>query len=619
MTFERVLDRARRLGDRGCLVLLVVTWALGILIVSPVGDFPAIDDWAYAWTVKQLVETGDYQLSDWTATNLLPQALWGALFAQIFGFSFTTLRASTLLLGLIGVLATFGLFRQIGASVLRALLGAVLVSFNPIFFLLANTFNSDVPSYALFVSALYFMARGFGEDSFRLRALGVAVGCVGVLNRQSSIVLLVGYGCARLADKGLRPRILLRAALPVAAGVSTHLAYTAWLATSGRKPLLHGHQLQALTAAIGDGPLTVLSNFSANTLTLLPYLGLLLLPLLLLRVFIEKRTRQTLFSPALAAAASGALVGLLAVIRGLHMPLSGNILNYLGTGPLTIPGNYSALGESAKQFFAVGWRAATVAAAAGAALLALQCVRTVARVLPSGGTGKRRPLVVLLSSIATLHFLAIASLPPSFLFDRYLLPLLPLTIGLVLFETDPPERRVTFALRAEGRADRFFYPLAAASLLSVVFFAVAGTRDFMSANRCRWSLLEELRASHAAGPEIVDGGFEHRGWHFAQRIETCNPAFDRGATKGRGAWSDFTCLWNDTRAPRAGEHSFSFVIREGFDAVDECSYRRLLPWMRSTVYVLRPAGALMAPSTAAAAASPDASAVPVEATAGYVR
>src|SRR5689334_10088256 len=84
-------------ADLTNICLITILWVFMVILVNPIGDFPLNDDWAYGWTVKTLLETGSFVLSDWTAANLLPQALWGILFCLPFGFSFTALRFSTLI------------------------------------------------------------------------------------------------------------------------------------------------------------------------------------------------------------------------------------------------------------------------------------------------------------------------------------------------------------------------------------------------------------------------------------------------------------------------------------------------------------------------------------------
>jgi|SRR5215831_12123775 len=35
---------------------ITVIWAVMVILVNPIGDFPLNDDWAYGWSVKTLVE-----------------------------------------------------------------------------------------------------------------------------------------------------------------------------------------------------------------------------------------------------------------------------------------------------------------------------------------------------------------------------------------------------------------------------------------------------------------------------------------------------------------------------------------------------------------------------------
>ena len=67
--------------DAACLIALTALWILTALLVNPLGDFPLNDDWAYAWSVRQLLERGEFLISDWAAANLLTQVMWGALFS----------------------------------------------------------------------------------------------------------------------------------------------------------------------------------------------------------------------------------------------------------------------------------------------------------------------------------------------------------------------------------------------------------------------------------------------------------------------------------------------------------------------------------------------------------
>lgn len=87
-----------------------------IVFINPIREMALSDDWAYARTVQHLLETGVYQLDQWLSANMPFQAFWGAGFSRVLGFSFSTLRLSTLALTGLGLLACYGLVRAHGFS-----------------------------------------------------------------------------------------------------------------------------------------------------------------------------------------------------------------------------------------------------------------------------------------------------------------------------------------------------------------------------------------------------------------------------------------------------------------------------------------------------------------------
>ena len=165
-------------------VLLGLIWTFMVIVVNPLGNFPLNDDWAYGYSVRALVENAQIRFSDWTATNLFGQVLWGALFCLPFGFSFTALRFSTAVLGFVGVLATYGILRELKTSRATAAIGALTLAFCPIYFALSLTFMNDVPFAAFAISSLYFFLRGLRLDSSLTIAVGLVLAGVAILTRQ---------------------------------------------------------------------------------------------------------------------------------------------------------------------------------------------------------------------------------------------------------------------------------------------------------------------------------------------------------------------------------------------------------------------------------------------------
>ena len=90
------------------LALLTAIWLLAILLINPMGEFPLNDDFSYARSTLNLSEGGILRYDPWLSMTLLAQVLWGTAFCKLFGFSFTVLRCSTLVLGWVGLVHLHG-------------------------------------------------------------------------------------------------------------------------------------------------------------------------------------------------------------------------------------------------------------------------------------------------------------------------------------------------------------------------------------------------------------------------------------------------------------------------------------------------------------------------------
>jgi hypothetical protein len=114
--------------------LFFLIWLAAIFIVQPLGNFPLNDDWSFGQAVKHLLENHDFRPTGWTAMPLLTNVLWGGLFCLPAGFSFTALRFSTLVAALLGMFGIYSLLKLSRPPEWLALMAALLLGFNPIFF-----------------------------------------------------------------------------------------------------------------------------------------------------------------------------------------------------------------------------------------------------------------------------------------------------------------------------------------------------------------------------------------------------------------------------------------------------------------------------------------------------
>jgi hypothetical protein len=85
--------------------------------------------------------------------------------------------------------------------------------------------------------------------------------------------------------------------------------------------------------------------------------------------------------------------------------------------------------------------------------------------------------------------------------------------------------------------------------------------------------------------ERIFGGFEFNGWHFGQRLDTCNAAAARRS--GPIGPDAFDCLWGSDRSGSRYEYRTAFTQAPGYDIAETFSFRRWLPWSIQPLYVLR--------------------------------
>src|SRR5687767_8753152 len=164
--------------------IITLLWLLPAAFLGHHGGFPLNDDWAYTYSVKHFLEHGRLWRTDWTYIPLITHTLIGAAFSKVFGFSFETLRLSTLFMGWLGLVGAYTLCRAAGATVLLAAFATFVVAFNPIYLNLSYTFMTDVPFVALTVWSVALFLIGMQRWSYTLMAAGVGLGIAATLSRQ---------------------------------------------------------------------------------------------------------------------------------------------------------------------------------------------------------------------------------------------------------------------------------------------------------------------------------------------------------------------------------------------------------------------------------------------------
>ncbi len=472
--------------DAHVVAALSVLWLVASVLVFSGGDFTLNDDWAYAEMVRRFLETGQMRPTSWTFTPTISHVWVGALFCKVFGFSHGALRMSTLFMGWLELLFVFGAFRLLQAGRAIAAFAALVVAFNPVGYNLAHTFMTDVPFTAWCALALLGLA--WYERSRRWAALGLALAAVilAASSRQPGIVifgavgLTVGIGWLKSPKWALIALVGL--ALCAAAGLVVILALPAQhlpvfinvLTRSLQKPNWHFF-------------------FIRNLLRTVVYTGIFLIPALPL-LLSWKTWRERI---VLVGAGVFAMFCLFAGAKlNLPPPFGPNVLHQGGLGPPML--HAAALRPSWPS--GIWWSISGV----GAATFALAIVALGEKQFRRPWQELRQDRVLWLPLTVFLAYIAPLSIRGGW-FDRYLVPMLPFVLVLVLLRSvvhfEPRRLWASFALVG-----------------AFGLFTLAGTRDYLNHQLVREELIAVAKGQGATDSEI-EAGFEFAGWNKYDDID----------------------------------------------------------------------------------------------------
>lgn len=533
--------------------LLGLAFLLSAAFVGVDGDFPLNDDFAYAYSTRTYLETGRFERLAWTYTPIVSHVALGVLASKLLGFSFVSLRLSTLLMGLLGVLGTYALCRKLSVSRPRSALAAACLAWNPIYFSLSFTFMTDVPFTALIVwgqvCALHYLEQR--RTGWLLATL--ALGAAATLSRQTGLALFAAVAISALV--GLPPARRWQFARFLIAFALGLLLVDAVLEAT----LTSQHYFTLRRAVVRE--------FSAyapafNAISVATYLGGFLAPCVLLQC-----ARRLPFGPErplglLAWVAVVVAFGLYGIKRlELGLPPGRNVIMNVGIGPRGMHGQALLPHTSALSWWIVSGLClasfalfvAWLAQGAWARLAAVQAQATASAPLLSQH---------LLPLSFAIIFLA-PHLPRLPLFDRYLIVLVPGLLAVllslpVISPAGPPRGRTPWLLGA------------GLSAVGLFGFAVLATHDYMTHERARWALIRWLEARGVTSMEL-DGGFEY----LALRNYTPDPV-------GKLSKATDKYWLNDDRYLVTFHPSLS-----GYTTLVSRNYPRFLPPGCETLYVLR--------------------------------
>lgn len=330
-------DKVRRTKDSHLAFLLVCVAFLAIAAgISLTGEFPINDDYIYTWSVRHLLETGQFKIPGTVASSIFPIYSGAGICALAGGFSFGLLRVLSFIFGLAGGVGLYLAVRETGLRNRDAAIFSAAYLLNPLFVNVNFGFMTDVPALALNNWFLYFglriaKARAARLDWSALCGAFVVVS-LAVASRQTILALLPAaliLACrpglmpvARVAivtTLAIWPVLFYKMLEPIVLGACDFLA-----SYNGYKEFFANTLLSLVKTPVAG--FTVLLEQAAKVLS---YIGLFCLPIsapMVLSALFVRKSALKFWLPAFAVV--GAFIafpvsGLVA--KHCLMPMSANL------------------------------------------------------------------------------------------------------------------------------------------------------------------------------------------------------------------------------------------------------------------------------------------------------
>jgi hypothetical protein len=475
------------------------------LITRPYASMSVCDDGPYILMARTLATTGHVVYNGWAAPMLGWQLYLGAAFIKIFGFSFTAVRGSTVL---VAMALAFLLQRTLvlaGITERNATLGTLAFVLSPLYLMLSVTYMTDIFGLFAILLCLYGCLRALqATTSNSPPSTTIAWLCFAVItnalcgtSRQIAWLGILILLPSTLWLLRAQRRVIIAGTALTLAGVLFILACMHWLK---HQPYVIPEHVLPTTFPLG------------HTLAQLLYLFLdapfLLLPLF--AVFLPTLRKSP---PRRLAALCATFLGYLFLalypshLRG-NIPLEPTLFN---GNWVSVHGIYEGVvslsdwHSTPPLFLHTGVRILLTIASLGG-LLGLLVSVTQPRNAPHRNAPHRnaqppsrtpswKQLATLLLPITLVYILLLLPRATGLLFDRYLLPLLVFAVlCLVRFYQERVQPQL---------------PLASVFLVAIMaIYGIAVTHNMFSLDRARIALAAELR-SNGVPDTSVDYGWEY--------------------------------------------------------------------------------------------------------------
>lgn len=545
-------------------VYLIIIWLFCILLVNPIGDFPLNDDWAYGLNAYALATENQFSFSAWSEVlTLIAHTLWGTLFCKIFGFSFTVLRCSTLVLGGVGILATYHFLHEGGMVKKHAFYATLLVLFNPFFFCLSFTYMTDVNFFSFFVLSAYFFQKTLSKPQHTYLILGTFFSIIATLIRQPGILVPLIFLITYISKNKNSLTTVIQGVTPF---IATYFSLTFFIFWKKDQYGLSDNFGDAndLLQNLMSGK--VFDAFQNMTTGIFIYWGLFLLPILIISFYIfwKKTPLKTnlsfLFFTLLFSAYFWKNWA-----HGFH----GNVFYNLGIGMRALP-NYPE--PYHPHLSSMAWDTLKLTGfIGGVIILFFLLVFAVKSILflrlhffskqktHVHSQKENEPWKIIFSGGLFVGYFVLLLFNHNF-FGRYYFTILPFLI-LIIDSINTESHLIKIPKWISIPALIYSFVL--------ILFSTLGTKDYLEWNRVRWSAADYVINDLGIAHKNLNGGFEFNGWHKT------------GATKPKD-WE--TEDWWSTNHE---SYALAFSPQCGYRTHKTFPVQRLFPPSNDSIFILK--------------------------------
>ncbi len=466
-------------------ITLSLLWIIMFAITNPLSNFPLNDDWVHAKSVEFLLQHGEFKLLDFCGSTIIFQVLWGSLFC-IFGFSFTALRISIMVLGLIGLLTFYKITLTVAKNKEISFFSTLLMAINPLYFSLSGTFMLDVSFTSLTLLSLYFYIKTIHYKKPKHFLFASIFSIFATLTRQIGLILPFCFIFPFIIKRDIKIKSLLYSISAFILVFTTYKLYLIFLKNNHILPSYFSGSNVILNNLLNKN---IYEIFITTWGYALLYIGFFTLPI---SIIIINKEINLKFGILIAISI------LLFIISSItnRLPL-GNILNNFYLGPTTLTDTFIiGINEQHKIHYLI-FDFIKLYGILGVILLFINITQKFNYLkFQKEYANMKIHLTLILYISIYLCFIILAN---SF-FERYLIPVFFIATLAIL---------PTFDLKPK-KCQLYLFTLLA---LPIFAFSLLGHHDYIALNKARWEATDYLTKELNVTPDKIDGGYEFNGWH----------------------------------------------------------------------------------------------------------